>query len=778
MAKIADRYLDVDPWIIRETGYHRAENLVSESIFSIANEYSGVRGFFDEGSDEPSLVGTYFNGVYVYHPEQLKTSYKGITNKVHFMVNSVNWLKTRIVADGEILNLSHCKFTDFIRELDLSSGEMMRSFIWHLHSGKDVRVCFKRLLSMESPYLAFQKLEFEALMDDVDLIIEYGLDFSIRHWNSFSFWEIDHNYHDGSFMEMIGSLPTKQRLYSAFVLDENVHSGKVRYSSSGKSAFCKTEYALVRNNPLEIVKRVVNIVEKNPQVLHEELIQSGRKALSTGMDYVAALKSNRNFYARIWNNIDIEITGDEKNQQGIRYCLFQLIQTYHGYNSSNNIGAKGLTGEAYSGHTFWDTETYCLPFYLFNNPEAAKSLLIYRYNTLEQAKARARELDCHGACFPIATLNGEESCDLWQHASLQMQPSTAVAYAVMHYYNNTGDIDFLFDYGVFLLVEISRYVYSRGNYNADGSRFGFYGVMGPDEFQMMVNHNAYTNFMGKNTLEDTLKVLKLLKKRNENKYNLIIGRLGIKSEEIADFSRAAKLMYLPYDARTHLYEQHQGYFDLPHINVDEIPQTEFPLYNHWSYDRIYRNDMIKQPDVLMMMFLKNQNFTKKEKLVNYEFYEPRCIHESSLSPSIHSVLAAELDKHEEAIEFFGFATRLDLDNYNRNTSEGLHLTSIAAAWVNIVYGFGGLRSDGETLVLRPKIPPMWENYSFRFVYHGVRIKVWMDQQQITIDLDHDLQVPIFIGHDIYRLAAGTHRFTKDYRRIMYEEDRTQGVSQG
>ncbi|MBN2695973.1 MAG: glycoside hydrolase family 65 protein, partial [Bacilli bacterium] len=544
-----------------------------------------------------------------------------------------------------------------------------------------------------------------------------------------------------------------------------------------RASLRRLEFSLGVGKPYRSVKRVVNLVEKNPEVDLIQVLKTGKIELESGLSYPDALAKNRTFFALQWENIDIEITGDTLNQQGIRYCLFQLTQTYHGYLQSNNIGAKGLTGEAYSGHAFWDTETYCLPFYLFNDPEAAKALLLYRYNTLAEAKERAKELDCKGACFPIATLNGEESCDLWQHASLQMQPSTAVAYAVMHYFQNTKDVEFLFDYGIEMLLEISRYVLSRGDYSADGSKFGFYGVMGPDEFQMMVNHNAYTNYMGKNTLEDTIKVLNLLKMTDENKYNLIVRRLAIDDEEIDRFAHAAAKMYLPYDPKTNLFEQHQGYFDLPHVDVDKIPLEEFPLYHHWTYDRIYRNDMIKQPDVLMMMFLKNRSFTDRQKLANYEFYEPRCIHESSLSPSIHSVLAGELGKLEEATEFFGFATRLDLDNYNRNAAEGLHLTSIAAAWVNIVYGFGGLRSDGDILALQPKIPPMWEKYSFRFVYHGVKINVEVMQDTIAFNLDKDLDYAICINGEEMFLSAGTHRFTKDYRRITDEEHRTQGVSQ-
>ena len=248
-------------------------------------------------------------------------------------------------------------------------------------------------------------------------------------------------------------------------------------------------------------------------------------------------------------------------------------------------------------------------------------------------------------------------------------------------------------------------------------KFGFFCVMGPDEFQMMVNNNCYTNFMGKKTFEFTLEVINEMKINAPAKLAAVSQRLSLKSQEPENWKQMAEKMCILLDDETGIYEQHEGFFNLPHIDVDAIPVEQFPLYHSWSYDRIYRNDMIKQPDVLMFMFLYNQEFSLEAKRANYDYYEPRCIHESSLSPSIHSILAAELGEYEQAYEFFNFSTRLDLDNYNRNTSEGLHLTSIAAAWMNIVYGFAGMRSDGEILSFNPSMPLQWSEYSFKIIYH-------------------------------------------------------------
>ena len=416
----------------------------------------------------------------------------------------------------------------------------------------------------------------------------------------------------------------------------------------------------------------------------------------------------------------------------------------------HNIGAKGLTGEAYNGHAFWDTEACCLPFYLFTNPRAARDLLLYRYNTLPQAMERARMLDCRGACYPLATLNGEEACSLWQHASLQLQPSTAVAYGIWHYAHVTGDLDFLYDYGAEMLLQIARFLASRVEKGGKSGLYGFYGVMGPDEFHMMVNNNAYTNYMGMRTLECAAATLNGLRQARPAAYAALLEKTKLSEAEIAAWREIAEHMYIPRD-ETGLIEQHDGYFDLPHTDINAIPVTDFPLYDHWSYDRIYRSDMIKQPDVLMLLYLYNTSFTEAEKRVNYEFYEPRTIHESSLSPAIHSILAAELGKMDEAQRFFGFATRLDLDNYNRNTREGLHVTSIAMAWANIVYGFAGLRSDGDGLRFAPRLPQRWNRLTFSIVYRGRVIKVRMEKDRTAFRLKGE-PLEIMIYGKMYRLG--------------------------
>lgn len=734
MAKVADRYLKVDPWAVIEEGFDAARNRVSESMFSLGNEYMGVRGYPDEGYSGDSLVGSYFNGL--YEEMKLGAHYKGIIRSLRFMANAVNWLHTRIEADGETLDLATSKFSGFVRRVDFRTGVYERQYVWHLASGKSIRVTFERLVSMTQSNLGGQRVTFES--DDYagDIRVRAGLDFSPIHEDQGkNLWdEVTKGEENGWTGIVAKTINTGNRLVSAFALSTS-GGAATQLVLEEKYAGQAFALAVAPGKPASFTKLVVNYAEKDAGVdmkgLREKVV--GLVESFPFATFDAFLADQAAYWTRIWETSDIAIDGDPDNQQGIRFCIFQLYQTYRGDNPGFNIGAKGLTGEAYRGLAFWDTETYCLPFYLFNNPKAARSLLEFRYRSLPNALERAKEVDCKGAFYPIATIDGTESCDLWQHSNLQLQVGTAVGYGIYHYVKVTGDKSFLHEQGMEMLLQLCRFYESRGQWGQQSGKFGYYGVMGPDEFQLMVNNNCYLNLMAKNLFEYTLEAIAGMQEEAPEAFDALAERLGVTAVEWSGWKRLADNMKIPLDEETGVYEQHDGFFDMPHIDIHSIPVTDFPLYHNWSYDRIYRYDMIKQPDVLMFMFLYNQQFSLESKRANYEYYESRCIHESSLSPSIHSIFAAELGKHEEAYSFFEFATRLDLDNYNRNTREGLHTTSIAASWMNIVYGFGGLRSDGpDGLLLRPSIPSRWNAYSFKFLYRGTVLSVNVTQDAVEV----------------------------------------------
>jgi maltose phosphorylase len=477
MAKVADKYLVVDPWKIIEEGFHADRSRVSESLFSLGNEHQGVRGFFEEGYSGESLIGVYLNGIYEERFVAEPVSYKGISNRLCFMVNTVNWLHARIELDGETLDLAKSKFSHFRRELDFRSGELKREFIWETSNGHQLKIVFSRLLSMEVKELACQHISMTPLNFSGTVKLTLGLDFSVPH-SMFgkSFWSCPQkDVEDGSFGILGVSEKIGHRLFAGFKVDAK---GKTIKSES----FIGTclEVDLVQGRESAVSKSVIVHSERDLNQALEDAWSQGMSQLKTSTEsYEEIYKNNVAYWDRFWSASDITIDGDEDTQQGIRFCIFQMQQTYRGIIDGANIGAKGLTGEAYNGNAFWDTETYCLPFYLFSNPSAARSLLDFRYKTLPQALERAKDLDCSGACYPIATIDGTESCTLWQHASLQFQPTTAVAYAISHYMNVTGDGSFLEKEGAAMLVQICRFLASRGQWSQKGD-FGYYAVMGPD----------------------------------------------------------------------------------------------------------------------------------------------------------------------------------------------------------------------------------------------------------------------------------------------------------
>jgi maltose phosphorylase len=737
MAKVADKYFVTDGWKIVERGFDPAYARVSESVFALSNETLGIRGSFDEGGGVDSLRGAYINGV--YEIDSLPRSYRGIVDKTHFMIPAADWLHTEIMLDGERLDLGRVGFSSFTRELDMYAGTLTRQFVWHTRSAKDLRLTFLRFVDMTYGERVYQRIVFTPLNFSGAVDIASGITFDVKHQGRDKcFWgDCRYETDENTFALQSRTLTSGQSVFAGACMDL---PGTGTMVPGNKGVMYKATLALTQGESRSVDKRGVILYDGTEG---DALWQAGNGALqkAAAVSLDEALEAQKAYWAGYWRHSDILIEPSDEGtaetvaeeQQGIRFCIFQMAQTYKGGSIRHNIGAKGLTGEAYNGHAFWDTEACCLPLYLFTNPEAARSLLIFRYNTLPHAIERAGMLDCKGACYPIATLNGDEACNLWQHASLQFQPSTAVAYGIWHYVQVTGDRDFLWEYGAEMLLQIARFLVSRVGQNPHTGAYGYYGVMGPDEFHMMVNNNAYTNYMGKRSLEYAAEALRSLGNEKPESYASLIEKTGLAPGEIEEWREVADKMAMPM-APGGLIEQHDGYFDLPHIDIHAIPVTEFPLYNHWSYDRIYRTDMIKQPDVLMFLYMYNSSFSEEVKRANYAFYEPRTIHESSLSPAIHSILAAELGLMEEATRFFGYATRLDLDNYNRNTNEGLHTTSLAIAWINIVYGFAGLRSDGEALRFAPRLPDRWKRLCFSLTWQGRVFTVEMHREKTLFTL--------------------------------------------
>jgi maltose phosphorylase len=450
-----------------------------------------------------------------------------------------------------------------------------------------------------------------------------------------------------------------------------------------------------------------------------------------------------------WEESDIVIKGDVSAQQAIRFNIFELCSTYTGEDSRLNIGPKGFTGEKYGGSTYWDTEAYCIPFYLSTgNEKIPKNLLIYRYDQLDKAKENAKKLGLSGALYPMVTMNGEECHNEWEITFEEIHRNAAISYAIFNYVRYTGDEEHLAYYGFEVLAEISRFWASRVNYNPFKDKYMILGVTGPNEYENNVNNNWYTNTMASWNLEYTLKVAEILKKKYPDIYRSLVDKLDLREEEFTKWNEIIEKMYYSKVESLGIFEQQDGYMDKEQILVKDLPVENLPINQNWSWDKVLRSCFIKQADVLQGMYFLNERFDIETKKRNFDFYEPRTVHESSLSPCIYSIIASEIGYSQKAYELYLRTARLDLDNLNNDTDDGLHITSMAGTWMSITHGFGGLRIMDDTLCFNPHIPKNWDEYSFKILFrsHLLNIKVEASRVVIAQERGSELSIKVFNKH--------------------------------
>jgi maltose phosphorylase len=747
MPKTPISYFRGDPWTIVEEGFDPKYQRVSESVFSLANEFMGVRGYFEEGYSGDHLLGSYFNHLYEMMDIHHDQVFKGFVTQGAAMINAVDWLYTRLWVDGEQLDLATSAYSGFSRKLDMRRGVLEREFVWQTTTGKHLKISFARFTDMQSTRVGCQRIVVQPIDFSGTVEVRVGLDFNTNYeigagWDQrgsgaktggvINFWNcLRKGPVGGGWAIQAETLRSGHQLFSGFYVraDQPIQTSLVE-----DVKFIGVDFTL---NVEEGVATTVDRIAVNDwaRTVDVDLLWGRgtdlmrRRAEAT---FDSLMDEHTSFWAKVWNALDIEIEGDPEVLQGLRFSSFQTYQSYHGEDADLNALCKGMTGEVYFGWVFWDSEIYTHRMMMFIDPAVARNLLLYRYHRLEQAKTRAKQLDCDGARFPFATITGTEDSGTWQHVDIEIHSDVAVSYAIWHHDVILRDKEFLYREGIEMLLQISRYLASAGGWSPSKGDFGFYGVMGPDEFHMMVNHNCYTNVMGKKTFEFTLAILDEMRSNAPDLYRAAIEKTELMPEETETWRRMAEKMRIPRDEQTGVLEQHAGYFDLPHVDLEHFPADQIPIYQHWAYVKIFRYDMVKQPDVLNLMYFFSQDYTLEEKLANYEFYEARTIHESSLSPSLHSILALEVGKLEDAYELFSYGARMDLDNYNRNTDQGLHVTSAAGVWASMVFGYGGMRTDGEVLIFQPALPAQWRSYRFRVWYHGALLEMSVDAEKVRL----------------------------------------------
>jgi maltose phosphorylase len=444
-----------------------------------------------------------------------------------------------------------------------------------------------------------------------------------------------------------------------------------------------------------------------------------------GFDYL--LNNHINAWEEIWSKADIEISGDLAAQQGIRFNIFQLYQTYTGKNEKLNIGPKGFTGEKYGGATYWDTEAYCLPFYLKTaDPKVARQLLIYRYNQLDKAIENAEKLGFKNgaALYPMVTMNGEECHNEWEITFEEIHRNGAIAFAIYNYIRHTGDHTYLEKFGRPVLIAIAKFWAQRFNWSEAKKAFVMLGVTGPNEYENNVNNNWYTNYIARWCIQYALEV--------EQEVTPKMGS-SLTADEIESWKHLVENVYFPVLEGTRVFLQQDNFMDKEQLSASDLPEKERPINQHWSWDRILRSIFIKQADVLQGLYLFEDHFDKETIRENFDFYEPKTVHESSLSPCVHVVLAASIGKLDKAYELYLRTSRLDLDDYNHEADEGLHITSMAGSWLSMVEGFAGIRIQDDKLIFNPLIPKTWNKYSFQILFKNNPIIIVVTADEVYVE---------------------------------------------
>ena len=731
---------------------------------SIGNGHMGMRGNFEEDFSGSTLQGTYIAGV--YYPDKTRVGWwkNGYPEYFAKVLNSTNFVGISVKLNGETVDLAKAMVTNFKRILNMQEGYLLRTFTFSDNEGRETNFEVKRFFSMAEKEIGAISYSIQPVNHSASIELTPYLDGDVKNEDSNydeKFWvELDKASENGLFhitqkTKKTGFVVTWASKYSLFVDGSKVEvnpeiiaepqftANKFTFNCEKGSKATLYKYIAVTSNRYfeedQLVTKAVELVEK---------------AYNDGFDNL--LKAHSERWAHIWRESDIVISGDASAQQAIRFNIFHMNSTYTGDDTRLNIGPKGFTGEKYGGSTYWDTEAYCIPFYLSTSDESiSRNLLVYRHNHLEKAKENAKKLGLKGALYPMVTMNGEECHNEWEITFEEIHRNAAISYAVYNYVNYTGDESYLHEYGFDVLVETSRFWVSRSNYNPQKDAYMILGVTGPNEYENNVNNNWYTNTMAAWNIEYTIQVAQILREKYADRYNELVKNLQITDEEIAQWQDVVNKMYKPEDKELGIFLQQDGYLDKEQILVKDLPKEDLPLNQKWSWDKILRSCFIKQADVLQGLYFLNDRFDLETKKRNFDFYEPRTVHESSLSPCIYSIIAAEIGYEEKAYELYLRTARLDLDNYNNDTDDGLHITSMAGTWMSIVHGFGGLRVVNGILSLNPFIPKAWEQYSFKIVFRNHLMKVTVKQNETIIEKQEGSDLELKVSDKVYIISKGS-----------------------
>ncbi|MBW9095465.1 glycoside hydrolase family 65 protein [Microbacterium jejuense] len=760
-----DRF-PVDPWRLVETSFDVDDAGVTETLFAVGNGYLGLRGNHPEGRFAHEH-GTFINGFHETFPIRHAEQAYGFAEVGQTIVNAPDAKVMRVYVDDEPLSLDVADVREYERVLDMREGVLRRHILWVTPSGKEVRIDFERLVSFEEKHLAVMSVDVTVLNADAPVTVSCQMI----------------NRQDGE--DVYGGTPPTRRAKAAFDprKAERIHERVLqpqeywqdgtraalsyRVTESGMSLAVIADHLVETENEYsarsliepDIAKNVFRVQAKagvpvrvtklvsyhtSRGVPARELVDRCRRTLDRALgEGVEAIRTQqRAWLDGFWERSDVRIGGHDDLQQATRWCLFQLAQA-SARADGQGVPAKGMTGSGYSGHYFWDTEIYVLPFLAYTTPLWARNALRMRYLMLPAARRRAFQLNEAGALFPWRTINGEEASAYYAAGTAQYHINADVSYALAKYVRATGDDEFLYREGVDIAVETARLWATLGFWRSsdgaagasgagDGEVFHIHGVTGPDEYTTVVNDNLFTNVMARFNLRFAARTVREMAEIDGEVYRQMVDRLALEPGEPEAWDRAAEAMHIPFSPSLGIHPQDHVFLEREVWDLENTPADKRPLLLHFHPLVIYRYQVLKQADVVLALFLQGNHFSPEDKLADFEYYDPLTTGDSTLSAVVQSILAAEVGYQDLALDYFRQSIFVDLADLHHNAADGVHVASAGGVWTALVSGFGGMRDHFGELSFDPRLPAAWPSLEFTLHWHGTALDVSVTRDELRV----------------------------------------------
>ncbi|MDO5681533.1 MAG: glycosyl hydrolase family 65 protein [Propionibacteriaceae bacterium] len=745
----------VDEWRLIETDYDESDLGTTETLFATANGYIGMRGNPEEG--RPAYAhGTFVNGFHETWPIRHAEDAHGFARIGQTIVNVPDAKVLKIYVDDEPLLLPIADLDAYERTLDFKQGVLRRRVIWRTSAGKRVQINTTRLVSFTQRHLAIMSVTITMLSGDAPIVISSQV---VNRQDGRDDYSVSTKTAEGSDPRKAEAVdrrilePQSQwcgdgrlmmtyrcadsRMTLAVGADHTMITDNA-YSeiSSAEPDHAKHVYRIDAEQgvPIHLEKLVAYHTSRGAPVreLADRCQRTLDRARETGVE--AIHDDQIAWLERFWDECDVEIPGQPAVQQAVRWNLFQLAQAA-ARAEGLGIAAKGVTGSGYSGHYFWDTEIYVLPFLTYTMPQAARCALRFRYTMLDDARKRASEMAALGALFPWRTINGEEASAYYAAGTAQYHIDADIAYALMKYVRATDDQDFLHHEGADILVETARFWADLGFWRSNGEDvFHIHSVTGPDEYTTVVNDNLFTNVMARDNLATAAQTVRELKEKQPEVYARMATRLDFDCDEVDEWERCAKAMFIPYDERIKVHPQDAHFLEREVWDLSKTPAAKRPLMLNYHPLVLYRFQVLKQADVVVAMFLQGDAFSLEEKRANFEYYDPITTGDSTLSAVVQSIVAAETGYPDLALRYFYAGLFVDLDDRHRNTADGVHVASTGGVWSALIYGFGGMRDHGGQISFNPRLPKSWSELKFRLRLQGSRLHVRLTADHLEFEV--------------------------------------------